>query len=223
MWCIAKIDDEYKKRMLDVLEVYERPYDQKFPVVCFDEKTKQLLGDVKEPIPAKPGKVKKIDYNYKRNGVVNLFVSVEPKGKKRHVTVTKKRTKIDFAKEIEKLVMTRYKQAEKVVLVTDNLNIHSKKAIIETLGEEIGKKITDRIEWHYTPKHASWLDMAEIEINVLSNQCLKRNIATFQEMQKQVAAYKNNRNKKEIGINWQFTREKAKKKFKINDNILTEN
>jgi len=215
MWCIAEVNACYVEKMMDVLEVYERPYDPKFPVVCFDEKTKQLLDDVKIPIQAKPGKIKRVDYNYKRKGVVNLFVAVEPKGKKRYVTVTKQRTKSDFAKEMEKLAMKKYREAEKIALITDNLNIHSKKAVLEILGEEKGKKVNDRIEWHYTPKHASWLNMAEIEINALSNQCLKRKISSFQKMQKQVAAWKNNRNSKKVGIDWQFTREKAEKKFKI--------
>lgn len=222
MWCIAKVTPEYIERMMDILEIYELPYNPKFPVICFDEKTKQLLGDVTNPIPASPGKIKKVDYNYKRNGVVNLFVSVEPRGKKRYITTTKRRTKVDFAKEIERLVK-RYKKAEKIILITDNLNTHSAKCIVDAFGKERGDKIIDKIDWHYTPKHASWLNMAEIEINTLSNQCLKRKIPTFQEMQKQVAAYKNNRNKKELGINWQFTREKAKTKFKIEDNAIYKN
>lgn len=223
MWCIPEVNAQYIEKMIDVLEVYERPCDSRFPVVCFDEKTKQLLDDVKDSIQVKPGKIKKVDCNYRRKGIVNLFVATEPKGKTRYVTVTKHRKKVDFAKEIEKLTMKKYKEAEKLVLITDNLNIHSKKAILETLGEEKGKKVTDRIEWHYTPRHASWLNMAEIEINVLSNQCLKRKISSFQKMQRQVAIWKNDRNKKKVGINWQFTREKAEKKFKINGRILSEN
>lgn len=214
MWCIKKIDAEYEERMMDVLEVYERPYDPNKPVICLDEKSVQLLAETRRPVPAKPGTVKRTDYEYKRHGTVNLFVMVEPKGKHHRVTVTKRRTKADFAKEMEKIITNDYAKAEKVILVTDNLNIHSPQVILETLGEERGRPIVDKIEWHYTPKHASWLDMAEIEINALSSQCLQQKISTFQGMQQQTAAWTKDRNKKQIGINWQFTREKAKEKFK---------
>jgi hypothetical protein len=214
MWCIKKIDAEYQRRMMDVLEVYERPYDPKKPVICLDEKSVQLLAETRESIPAKPGQVKRTDYEYHRHGTVNLFVMVEPKGKRHRVTVTKRRTTADFAREMEKIVTTVYRHAESIVLVTDNLNIHHPKAILETLGEAKGKIIVDKIEWHYTPKHASWLDMAEIEINALSSQCLQQKIPTFQGMQRQTAAWTKDRNKKQIGINWQFTQKKAKEKFK---------
>ncbi|MEK7075117.1 MAG: IS630 family transposase [Patescibacteria group bacterium] len=219
MWCIKGIDAEYEQRMMDVLEVYERPYDPKKPVICLDEKSVQLLAETREPIPARPGRVKRTDYEYERKGTVNLFVMVEPKGKRHRVTVTKRRANADFAKEMEKIVMDMYRDAEKVVLVTDNLNIHSPKAILETLGEARGRLIVDKIEWHYTPKHASWLDMAEIEINALSSQCLKQKIPAFQDMQKQTAAWTHDRNKKEIGITWQFTREKAREKFKLTSGV----
>jgi len=209
--------EEYIERMMDILEVYERPYNPLYPVVCFDEKSKQLLDKLRKSILANPeqsGSRKKVDYEYKRNGTINIFVAVEPKGKKRHLLVTKRRTKADFAKVIKQLVMEKYKQAEKVVLVTDNLNTHNEKTLREILGEEAEATI-NRIEWHYTPKHGSWLNMAEIEINVLSRQCLNQEIPTFQKMQKHTAKWSKDRNEMSIGINWTFNRKKAKIKFKL--------
>lgn len=202
---------------MDILEVYERPYNPKYPVVCFDEKSKQLLDKLRKAIPAKTkqGSLKKVDYEYQRNGTVNIFVATEPKGKKRHILVTKQRKKDDFAKVIKTLVMNKYKNAEKLVLVTDNLNIHNEKAIRETLKKEEAEQIINKIEWHYTPKHASWLNMAEIEINALSRQCLNQEIPSFQKMQKHTSIWSKDRNKMKIGINWKFTRKKAKIKFKI--------
>jgi len=173
------------KKMLDVLEVYERDYNSQFPVVCLDEKSKQLTKDIRTPIPCKPSVSERCDYEYKRNGTANLFIAIEPKGKKRVVRVTKRRTKRDYASFIKYLVTKTYKDAKKVVLVEDNLNTHTDKALIEILGKEEGK------------------------------QCLKRNIPTFQTMQSEVASCARKRNKDKVGINWQFTREKAKKKFKI--------
>lgn len=222
MWCIPEMTDEYVERMLDLVEIYERPYDSDYPVVCFDEKSKQLLGNTREPLPVKSGKPKRIDYEYKRNGTINIFVATEPKGKKRYTFVTKHRKKQDFAKTIKVLVAQKYKSAKKLILITDNLNIHNEKTISQILGDE-AKEILSRLEWHYTPKHASWLNMAEIEINALSGQCLRQRIPTFQDMQKQVASWQKDRNKMEVGINWQFTREKAIKKFKLKDSAIHKN
>lgn len=216
MWCIAKIDKEYERKMLDVLEVYEKPYNPDYPVICLDEKSKQLLGETRKSIPAKQGKVKRKDYEYKRNGTINLFVAIEPKGKRRIVKVTKHRKIPDFAKFVKKLVLKTYKHAKKVVLVLDNLNTHTKEAIRETFDVKLARKILKKVEWHYTPKHASWLDQAEIEIGVLSIQCLKKYISTFQQMQKETSIWAKERNRKQIGINWQFTREKAIDKFQLN-------
>lgn len=203
--------------MMDVLEVYERPYDPDIPVVCFDEKSKQLLDKVRENLPARPGKERRKDYEYKRHGTVNLFVSVEPKGKKRTIKVTKRRTKVDFAKEIKRLITKTYRKAEKLIMVLDNLNTHREKAIREVLGEE-AEEILKKIEFHYTPKHASWLNMAEIEMSALTTQCLRQMIPTFQGMQRQTAAWVRDRNEKRVGINWTFTRTKARQKFKLNTN-----
>lgn len=201
--------------MLDVLEVYERPYDKNFPVVCMDEKSKQLLKDTRATIAGKPGKPERADYEYERNGTCNMFVAVEPKAGKRTVRVTKHRAKKDYASFIKYLVTRVYKKAKKVVLVEDNLNTHSKKVLIEMLGEKEGNKIARKIEWHFTPKHASWLDQAEIEIHSLEQQCLNRRIPDFQTMQSEVAAWVKKRNRDKCRINWQFTREKAKEKFKL--------
>jgi hypothetical protein len=203
--------------MMDILEVYERPYNPNCPVVCFDEKNKQLLGKIREDLPVRPGKARRKDYEYKRNGTVNLFVSVEPKGKKRTIKVTKRRTKVDFAKEIKRLVTKTYKKAQRLIMVLDNLNTHREKAIREVLGEE-AEKILKKIEFHYTPNHASWLNMAEIEISALTTQCLRQMIPTLQETQRQTAAWVKDRNQKEVGINWTFTRTKARQKFKLNTN-----
>ena len=210
MWCIPKVTSEFIERMLDVLEVYERPYDPLLPVVCLDEKSKQLLQDTKtrKPLPMKPGKPQRTDYEYKRNGTTNLFVAVEPKGKKRIARVTKRRTKKDYASFIKLLIDHIYKKAKKIILVEDNLNTHNEGSLIEAFGEKEGKRIGKKIEWHYTPKHASWLDQAEIEIHSLEQQCLNRRIPDFHTMQSEVAACVKKRNQDKCGINWQFTREK---------------
>jgi len=200
---------------MDVLEVYERDYDPKKPVVCLDEKSKQLLEDARAIMGTKPGHIRKRDYEYIRHGTINCFVAVEPKGKRRTVVVRKKKKKRDFAHVINYLLTRPYKVVEKLVLVTDNLNTHNETALTETFGEEKGKHLYNRIEWHYTPKHGSWLDMAEIEIGILSRQCLKKPIATYQKMRYEVACWVKERNDKKKGINWKFTREKAREKFQL--------
>lgn len=215
MWCIPKVTPEFIERMLDVLEVYERPYNPDFPVVCMDEKSKQLIKETRVPVAGKPSKPARGDYEYERNGTCNIFVAVEPKAGKRIVRVTKHRKKKDYASFIKYLVTHIYKKAKKIILVEDNLNTHNKKVLIEMLREKKGKKIASRIEWHYTPKHASWLDQAEIEIHSLEVQCLNRRIPDFHTVQSEVAACVKKRNKDKCKINWQFTREKAKEKFKL--------
>lgn len=215
MWCIPRITPEYEKHMLDVLEVYERPYDPKYPVVCIDEKSKQLLKETRIPIATQVGKTAKVDYEYERNGTANLFVAIEPKGKKRIVRVTRHRGGCDWASFIKYLMRHVYKRIKKFVLVEDNLSTHNKHMLIEHLGEKLGKKLARKIEWHFTPKHASWLDQAEIEIHSLSKQCLNRRIPDFHTMQSEVAACVRKRNRDKCGIKWQFTREKAKQKFHL--------
>lgn len=210
MWCIKTIDDEYWSRMMDVLEVYERPYDPKRPVVCLDEKSKQLLTPSRQSLPMKPGQPQRVDYEYERHGTVNLFVATEPKGCFRDVRVTKRRTKKDFAKEIEHLLTNIYPDVDTVVLVTDNLNIHSVKSLRETFGEAYSDTLIRRLEWHYTPKHASWLDMAEIEINCLSRQCLNQSFDHASALRQSVKSWVQDRNRHGAHIRWSFTREKAR-------------
>lgn len=211
MWCIPRVTEEFLRRMFDVLEVLNRPYDPEKPVVCIDEKSKQLLQETKPPLKDKNGI--RYDYEYKRNGTVNIFIAVEPKGKRRVARVTRRRTKEKTAFLIRYLVMKKYKGAKKVIIVADNLNTHNNGILIDVFGEKTGGQIANRIEWHYTPKHASWLDPAEIEIHVLEQQCLKRRIGEFQKMQHEVACWEKRRNTDRAGINWTFTKEKAEQKF----------
>lgn len=215
MWCIPKVTPQFKERMLDVLEVYERQYDPQRPVVCLDEKSKQLLKETRLPIVQKPGKPHRADYEYERNGTCNLFVAVEPKDARRFVRVSKRRTACDYASFVKHLVDHVYKRVTKIILVEDNLNTHNKETLIEVLGEKEGRRIAQKIEWHYTPKHASWLNQAEIEIHALEQQCLNRRIQDFHTMQSEVAACVRKRNKDKCSIKWQFTREKAIQKFKL--------
>jgi DDE superfamily endonuclease len=216
MWVIPTITIEFIERMLDVLEVLERPFNPLFPVVCLDEKSKQLLKEVRQFLGIRPGKPKRVDYEYERNGTANVFVAIEPKAGKRIARVTRFRKKWDFAFFIKFLVDYVYPTAEKIVLILDNLNTHSKKALIDIFGETEGGRLAQRIEWHHTPKHASWLDPAEIEIHCLETICLKKRIGTLDDMREEVAAYVKERNDYHCGINWQFTRKRAIEKFHLN-------
>jgi len=202
MWCIQTIDSEYRKRMYDILDLYEEDYDPKRPLVCLDEKPKQLLGDKRTPIPIKPGSPEKYDYEYVRNGTANIFVAVEFKAGKRVTQVTQRRTRMDFAEFMKILITKNYSEAEIVRLVTDNLNIHNEKSFYETFGEEEAKQILEKIEFHYTPKHASWLNAAEIEINVMDTECTKRRIGNIGTLTNEVAAWmkRRNENKKKIKL-----------------------
>lgn len=215
MWCINKITPEFRKRMFDVLEVYERPFNPDYPVVCVDEKSKQLLQDVRQAHTPDRERVARQDYEYKRNGTCNLFVAVEPKAKKRIVRVTKRRTKKDYASFIKHLCLHVYKRVKKIILVEDNLNTHNDGSLIEAFGEREGARLSRKIERHSTPKHASWLDQAEIEIHALETQCLDRRIPDFHTMQSEVAACVRRRNRDNCGINWQFTKIKAGIKFRL--------
>lgn len=214
MWCVPKLDKQYVERMLDVLELYERPYDPKYPVVCMDEKSHQLLSTPRGDQNTKPGVVARTDYEYRRHGTVNLFVAIEPKGGKRVIEITGKRKKPDTARFIERLVMKEYKTAARLTLITDNLNTHTGKAILETLGEERGNQVLNRVDWHYTPKHASWLDAAEIEIGRVAKAILRKRTPDKAKLKTEVAAYAATMNEQKKGIAWQFTRTKAVEKFK---------
>lgn len=213
MWCITKITQEYRKRMYRLLNLYKKPYDPKSPVICFDEKSKQLLEDSRTPILMKPGSVKKYDYEYKRNGTCNIFVAVEPKAGNHHIQVTDRRTRQDFAQFMKWLIDKKYKKVKKIKMVLDNLNTHFKKSFYETFSKQECNRLLKRITFIYTPKHASWLNMAEIEINLLDHECLDRNIGNRSEIEKQVNAWTIQSNLEKRKINWSFTRYKADKKL----------
>ena len=212
MWCIPKLTPEFKERMEDVLDLYAEPYDPKRPVVCLDEKSKQLLADSRASLPAAPGKVAIQDYEYVRKGIRNIFVAVEPKGG-RHITdVTAQRKKEHYALFIERITK-EYPDADCIRMVQDNLNIHSEQSLIHAFGKRKAKRLMKRIEFHFTPKHASWLNMAEIEIGILDRQCLNRRLATVEKMTQEVRAWTEWRNKNKCTIKWTYTKEKARDTF----------
>lgn len=213
MWCIQRIDPEYRKRMYDVLDLYEEKYDPKRPVICLDEKAKQIIADKIMPIPMKPGCSEMYDYEYIRNGTANIFVAVDFKAGKRVTKVTKNRTMLDFAHFMKLLVIEGFSGAEVLRVVTDNLNIHKEKSFYEAFSEDEAKQILEKIEFHYTPKHASWLNAAEIEINVMDSECTGRRIGDIGTLTTEVAAWTKKRNDDKKKINWKFTKEKADKKL----------
>lgn len=200
--------------MEDVLDVYKRPYDPKRPNVCLDETSKQLIGETRMPVPAAPGQPARYDYEYKRNGVANLFMMFEPLAGKRHVKVTERRTKVDWAYCVRDMVDQIYPDAEQIVLVMDNLNTHNKSSLYEAFDPAEAKRIADKLEIHYTPKHGSWLDMAEIELGILSRQCLSRRIDNREQLKDEVAAWQLIRNTAEAKVNWRFTTDDARIKLK---------
>jgi hypothetical protein len=213
MWCITAITPEYRERMYKVLDLYEEPYKKEFPVICFDEKSKQLLEDSRKPIPLKPGRTKKTDYEYKRHGTCNIFAAVEPKAGRHFIEVTDQRTRGDFARFIKWLVENEYKEAIKVRIVLDNLNTHFEKSFYETFSKRESKKLLKKIQFTYTPKHASWLNMAEIEINMMDVECLDRNIESKAKLEKELKAWCTQKNQEKKKINWLFTRTKADEKL----------
>jgi len=213
MWCIGKITVQYRQRMYDLLALYAKAYQAKEPVVCVDEKSKQLLEQTRQPLVGKAGSVAKEDYEYKRAGTRNLFVAVEPKGCHREVEVTARRTKCDFVKFIVRLVETVYAKAQKIHLVLDNLNTHFRGSFVEVLGPKKAELLLKRVEFHYSPKHASWLNMAEIEIGILERQCTDRRMSNEVMLQAEVAAWQNRRNEARAGIQWKFTRQDADQKL----------
>jgi len=200
--------------MEDVLDVYHLPYDPHYPVVCMDESCKQLIGEVRVPIPCKPGQPVRIDDEYVRNGVVEIFMEVEPLAGKRHVMVTERRTRKDWAQQIRQMLDERYPDAIKVRLVMDNLNTHQVASLYETFEAGQARRLAQRLEIHYTPKHGSWLNMAEIELSALKGQCLDRRIADISTMHSVVAAWEKDRNNSTRNINWQFTTSEARTKLK---------
>lgn len=200
--------------MEQVLDVYKRPYDELHPVVCMDESPKQLIKETRVPVPMKPGQEARIDFEYERCGVANIFLASEPLKGIRYVDVTKRKTKVDWAEFIKKIADEWYKDAEKITLVMDNLATHKASALYETYPPKEAKRIWDRFEFVYTPKHGSWLNMAEIELNVLMGQCLKRRIDNIKTMKKEACAWQQHRNNKKATINWQFTNTDARIKLK---------
>jgi len=199
--------------MEKVLDIYKRPYNAAYPVVCMDESPRQLIKETRQMVPAKPGRIARYDYEYKRCGVCNIFMAGEPLVGHRLVKVTERRTKIDWAYFIEEIAQA-YENAEKITLVMDNLNTHKPGSLYEAFTPEKAKALWDRFEFVYTPKHGSWLNMAEIELNVLTGQCLNRRISQLSEIKTEVAAWQNHRNNRNAKINWQFTTKDARIKLR---------
>ena len=195
-----------------VLDVYKRPFDLRYPVVCMDESPKQLIDELKVTISASPGHPAKYDYEYKRCGVCNIFLACEPLAGKRMVTINKRKTKQDWAYFLEKIA-AQYERAEKITLVMDNLNTHAPGSLYETFQPDKAKTLWDRFDFVYTPKHGSWLNMAEIELNVLTGQCLNRRINDIEVVRKETKAWEEFRNNKTAKVNWQFTSEDARIKL----------
>jgi transposase len=200
--------------MEDVLDLYAQPYDASAPVVCFDEKSKQLVKETRPPLPTAPGQPLSYDYEYERGGVANLFVQFEPLTGWRHVAVTAQRTKHDFAQQMKKLVDEQFPKAIRIRVVLDNLNTHTPGALYQAFEPAEAKRIADRLEFHYTPKHASWLNMAEIELSVLERQCLDRRIPDVETLTEEVSAWEGERNSQHATVKWHFKVADARTKLK---------
>ena len=199
--------------MEDVLDVYERPYDPRFPVVCMDEKPYQLLGDARSPLPMVPGSDQKIDSEYVRNGSVSIFAFIEPLGGTHHVSVREHRTAVDWAEEIHFLVDEMYPDAEKIVLIMDNLNTHKPSSLYKRYPAEEARRILKKLEIHYTPKHGSWLNIGEIELNVMTCQCLSRRIDQIDKLRRELQAWELDRNSQAAKVNWHFRTSDARIKL----------
>lgn len=198
-----------------MLDLYAKPYDSLEPVLCFDEKSKQLLRDTRSFLPMHDGKLLRRDYEYKRNGTRNIFLTVEPKGGYRTARITKRRTKSDFAHEIKRIVsLPRYRNTKRIHMVLDNLNTHFETSLIETLGVGAVKRIMQRLCFHHTPKHASWLNMAEIELSIMGKQAINQRISDEVSLQRHLTAWQTRRNLRHMKINWRFTKQEARTKFK---------
>ena len=200
--------------MEDVLEVYSRPYNEQVPVICMDESSVQLIGEVNTPISAASGHPQLVDDEYIRNGVASIFMEVEPLGGKRHVKITERRTRIDWAHFIKGMVDERYPNAEKIVLVMDNLNTHSISSLYQAFPPHEAQRLAQKLEIHYTPKHGSWLNVSEIELSVLKRQCLTRRIPTIEQLRSEVSLWNDDRNQRQETVDWQFTTEDARIKLK---------
>jgi hypothetical protein len=200
--------------MEDVLDTYETPYDSTHPVVCVDEGGKQLIGEVRPPLPVRPGSIARYDSEYQRGGVANLFMAFEPLAGRRHVQVTQRKTSVDFARFLRQISDEHYPDAQKIVLVCDNLSTHRPAAFYEAFEPAEAHRLAQRFEWHYTPKHGSWLNVAEMELSVLARQCLDGRIPDQQTLTREVAAWQTQRNAAQVTVNWQFTTADARIKLK---------
>ena len=213
--CIPpKQNAEFVCAMENVLETYQKPYDARFPKVCMDETSKQLVKETRAPVPGGPGREERFDYEYERNGVANVFMFTEPLAGWRHAVVTDRRTRVDWALQVRDLVDGRYPEADRVTLVMDNLNTHGPWSFYEAFEPAEARRLAERIECVYTPKHGSWLNIAEIELNVLSTQCLGGRIPEKETLVREVAAWQRERNGKQKGVEWQFTTADARIKLK---------
>jgi hypothetical protein len=213
-WCIPKVSGAFVAAMEDVLAVYAEPYDPTRPKVCFDETSRQLLADTQPPLPVRPGRPARSDYEYKRAGTRNLFMYCEPQAGWRHVVVTERRTKHDFAHQMQWLVDVRYPEAETIRVVLDNLNTHGPGSLYEAFSPADARRLVEKLEFHYTPKHGSWLNMAEIELSILQRQCLKRRIADEGTLRREVTAWEHQRNATKETIDWRFSITDAREKLK---------
>lgn len=215
MWCIPPEEDaEFVCAMENVLEVYKRPYDSKRPVVCLDEKSKQLVAETCKPIRVRPGKVQRVDYEYVRNGTANLFMMVEPLRGWRQVNVTTRRTKTDFAQQVKELVDVHYRRASRITLVMDNLNTHRLSSLYEAFEPAEARRLIEKIEVVHTPKHGSWLNMAECELSVLEKQALDERVGDETELRRRVNDWQADRNNRTKRIDWQFTTSDARIKLR---------
>lgn len=215
MWVIPpKASGDFVWHMEDVLDVYQRPHDPSRPLICMDETSKQLLGEIRTPLPPMPGHAARYDAEYVRQGVANLFLFSEPLTGKRQVRVREQRTKQDWAHVMRELLEETYADAKRIVLVMDNLNTHSPGSFYATFPPALAKQLSDRLEIHYTPKHGSWLNMAEIELGILSKQCLDRRIPHIKRLRREVAAWESERNRSNAKIRWQFTTPDARIKLR---------
>jgi transposase len=213
MWCVPRVDAEYVARMEDVLDLYAEEPDPQRPVVCFDESPIQLIGEVRQPIPSEPGQIERYDYEYRRNGTANLFVFLDANRPWRKVKVTQHRTAVDFAACMRELTDVHYPKAQCIRVVLDNLSTHSAGALYQAFPADEARRVLRRLEFHYVPKHASWLNMVEIEISVLAGQCLDRRIESHTRLVTEIAAWEKQRNAVRARVNWMFTTDKARAKM----------
>jgi DDE superfamily endonuclease len=213
-WCLPEVNAEFVAAMEDVLELYAEPYDPARPKVNFDEASKQLIAETRQPLAPQPGQPQRYDYEYQRNGTRNLFLFTEPQAGFRHINVTDQRTMLDFAHQMKWLVDERYPGAELIRVVLDNLNTHKGASLYEAFAPEEARRIIKKLEFHYTPKHGSWLNMAEIELSVLQRQCLNRRIPDEATLIREVAAWEKERNQEQATIDWRFTVTDAREKLK---------